>query len=513
MKRYYFFAPFVFTVASVLYVYLITSGYVPPTQTFRSLLVLCAILAALIFPAFWILQDWQWASISLTIIALSVFTTPSFFEIELILIVALIFLWIVAFYVLKRKMRLHHIQFILFLSSVICFSAVFLIALREASTVSLSELPQIHWGDSKHSISLSNQSNRPDIYYIVLDGYARNDVLNEYYGFDNSEFINKLQASDFVVPFEARSNYHKTVLSVSSTLNMNYIADLLPELDKKDTYYWWFMEPLIDHSIVRSSLEERGYRSYAIETGWGITDNPTTDVYYQPCSIVINDYENVLIKMTPLNMFSSFFSQISCFPSYDNHRRIVNFNFEKLSEISKKEEGPKFVFAHILSPHPPFVFGENGEHLTPLYNYSLRDANEILITDDEYRSFYVDQMKFVNTMLVDLVDDILTNSSTPPIIILQADHGPGMLTDFRSSTNTCLKERFSVFAAYYFPNIAQESMPVDMTPVNLFRFVFNEYFGTELPILPNRHYYFKESIYLFQTEDVTLAVDSCSMAK
>ena len=44
-----------------------------------------------------------------------------------------------------------------------------------------------------------------------------------------------------------------------------------------------------------------------------------------------------------------------------------------------------------------------------------------------------------------------------------------------------------------------------------FLFVFNEYFGTELPVLPNRHYYFKESVYLFQTEDVTPTVDTCTV--
>ena len=512
MRKYYLLTPFVFTASSIIYIYLITSGYTAPVQLVRSLLVLWGVLAFLTFPVYWFLKDWQWTSLFLSVIALSIFTTPLLFQIEVILVAAVVFLWSVSFYILNMKMSIYQFQNILSLTSTFVLMAILWVALREASTVSLTELPQITWENNKRPILLSSQNNRPDIYFIVLDGYARNDVLNEHFDFDNSEFLGELQARDFLLPTDARSNYHKTVLSISSALNMNYVSELLPELDEKDTYYWWLMEPLIDNSIVRASLEKQGYRSYAIETGWGLTDNPTTDVYFQPCSIAINDYENILIKKTPINMLSRFFSQLSCFPSHDNHRRIVNFNFEKLSEISK-ETGPKFVFAHILSPHPPFVFGENGEHLMPSYNYSLRDANEILITDDEYRYFYVNQMKFVNTMLVDLVDEILANSSSPPIIILQADHGSGMLTDFRSSMNTCLKERFSVFAAYYFPNIAQESMPVDMTPVNLFRFVFNEYFGTELPVLPNRHYYFKESVYLFQTEDVTLSVDSCSASE
>jgi hypothetical protein len=99
------------------------------------------------------------------------------------------------------------------------------------------------------------------------------------------------------------------------------------------------------------------------------------------------------------------------------------------------------------------------------------------------------------------------------VIIFQADHGLGMLTDFRSSKDTCLRERFSVFAAYYLPVMDVIEIPQDLTPVNLFRVILNEYFDTELAILPCNHYYFKDTVYLFHTEDVTSIVDTCTVIR
>jgi hypothetical protein len=105
------------------------------------------------------------------------------------------------------------------------------------------------------------------------------------------------------------------------------------------------------------------------------------------------------------------------------------------------------------------------------------------------------------------VDSILEKSDTPPIIIFQADHGPGMLTDFRSSENTCLKERFSVFSAYYLPGVDKNVVPSDISDVNIFRIVFNQYFGADLPLLANKMYYYKDTIYIYRSEDVTSQLD------
>jgi len=84
------------------------------------------------------------------------------------------------------------------------------------------------------------------------------------------------------------------------------------------------------------------------------------------------------------------------------------------------------------------------------------------------------------------------------------------LTDFRSPTSTCLKERFSTFAAYYLPGVDKSAVPDDITPVNLFRVIFNEYFDTDLPLLDRKHYFSNGITKIYNETDVTSQVDTCS---
>jgi hypothetical protein len=288
---------------------------------------------------------------------------------------------------------------------------------------------------------------------------------------------------------------------------MDYIQNITPDL--QDSYFWWLMSPLIEHSQSRAMLEQAGYQTISITTDWGITDNPTTDLYYKPAPIVLNDLEGMLLATTPLGVVRPLLSKFILGRSLEAHRQLVLFNFESLAEIPKIR-GPKFVVAHIVSPHPPFVFDKNGNALDQGYGFTFNDGTDYPLSAEDYRQGYVGQVEFVNEKLKTVIDSILQNSEVPPIIILQADHGSGMLTDFGSAENTCLRERFSNFAAYHLPGIDKDTIPPDITPVNLFRIIFNEYFSTEMPLLENKHYYYEDFVYIYRSVDVTSQINTCS---
>ena len=79
---------------------------------------------------------------------------------------------------------------------------------------------------NKPVISTSLEKNNispPDIYYIILDAYGRSDVLQTTYGIDNSVFLSQLQELGFYVAECSMSNYAQTELSLSSSLNLNYL--------------------------------------------------------------------------------------------------------------------------------------------------------------------------------------------------------------------------------------------------------------------------------------------------
>jgi hypothetical protein len=101
-----------------------------------------------------------------------------------------------------------------------------------------------------------------------------------------------------------------------------------------------------------------------------------------------------------------------------------------------------------------------------------------------------------------MIDGILANSETPPIILLQADHGPAIQRHYFTLDELSVFERYSILNAYYLPGVNSGEIPPDITPVNSFRFVFNNCFNANYELLPNRQY-FPTSMVLYQFQDVT----------
>ena len=44
-----------------------------------------------------------------------------------------------------------------------------------------------------------DDASHPDVYYVILDGYARADALATHYGYDNEPFLDALRERGFVV--------------------------------------------------------------------------------------------------------------------------------------------------------------------------------------------------------------------------------------------------------------------------------------------------------------------------
>ncbi len=76
------------------------------------------------------------------------------------------------------------------------------------------------------ALDLKVKSQPPDIYYIILDGYGRSDVLKNEYDYDNSDFLNGLRGLGFYVADCSQSNYAQTQISLASSLNFNYLDAL-----------------------------------------------------------------------------------------------------------------------------------------------------------------------------------------------------------------------------------------------------------------------------------------------
>jgi hypothetical protein len=86
-----------------------------------------------------------------------------------------------------------------------------------------------------------------------------------------------------------------------------------------------------------------------------------------------------------------------------------------------------------------------------------------------------------------------------------------MLTDFLSLENSCIRESYSNFAAFYLPDLDSDVVPSDITPVNTFRLIFDQYFGTELGMLDNQYAF---SNYVYQFKDIAGSLDDkCELSQ
>lgn len=354
----------------------------------------------------------------------------------------------------------------------------------------------------------------PDIYYIIVDGYGRSDVLQEIYGHDNSEFLNKLTERGFYVADQSASNYMQTYLSLSSSLNFSYLDELAKtlgnNLDRRDP-----LNQLIQKNQVRQILEEVGYETVIYDSDWpiiesysGVATTSSMQNYTKNISgLGFNSFESLLWRNTILDYFTP--NNLS----FNDHRNLIIKNFEGVQAASSLE-GPQFVIGHVIAPHPPFVFNANGQHIQPDYSeYSINDGNAFAGDRKEYISGYAGQLSHINYLLLETVDNILANSEQPPIIIIQGDHGPGSTLDFEVlENNHCFKERLAILNAYYFPDGVYDDLYESISPVNTFRIVLNNIAGTDLDLVQDKSYFsLWNTPYNFV--DVTNKIDICQVPK
>jgi len=325
------------------------------------------------------------------------------------------------------------------------------------------------------SLQIRDDKTPPDIYYIILDSYARADLLERAYGYDNTEFEEQLQEMGFYVAACSQSNYLRTETSLASSLNMDYLQNLDRAFQDPTKYRRRPLWQALRYGAVRWMLEEAGYRTIAFSTGFAWSELDDADVYLTPPLLWSNltEFEALLLRTTLVRPLGD--AGIINFEAIagDRFRERTLYVFDQFEELAQ-EPGPKFVFIHIIQPHPPFVFGPAGEHIDP--EVFLNENNRY--TSQAYSEGYQNQVTYVNYRLKSVLETLILKSATPPIIILQGDHGPWI----QSGGN-----RFKILNAYYLPGQNDVLYPF-ISPVNTFRLVFNTFFNTDYEILPDISY-------------------------
>ncbi len=355
----------------------------------------------------------------------------------------------------------------------------------------ISQISQYYWSQSRNSltpnsIELASLDDQllPDIYYIILDGYSRGDVLENYFDFDNSEFLQNLEDEDFYIAQCSQANYSWTLPSLSSTLNMIYLNVESESIEI--AYSENEMYALIKNNQVRNILEIFGYEIIAFENGFNWLHWYDADYYlssigdeesFLRLTLGLNSFELLMLETTALRILLDInlienpnqainFSDIVSNPR-EIHRQRINFILDNLPEISSISREPKFIYAHIVSPHDPYIYGPNGEIL-PEDPLNIEQA-------------YIDKLNYINGQIFQVVQQIKNNTDGEAIIIIQGDHGAPI--EWSESEQNA---KLGILNAIYLPGLDGTKMwHQSISPVNTFRMIFNQYFGQNFEILPD----------------------------
>ncbi len=314
-----------------------------------------------------------------------------------------------------------------------------------------------------------------NIYYIILDSYMEGGALQRHYGYDNAWFLEALKRKGFRVGEGTHSNYPFTLLSMSSTLNMDYIhTGVTPPGQKLGSPEAF---KALGASTVLAAMAAKGY---AIETRLGWANSLRYSLAYgtsRPLDLVTNEYVMLLVRTSLLRVIEK---ELLAKPL----RAQVLDTFRELG-TGRLTDRPYFVYAHILCPHPPYIFNRDGSMPSLLQSTYGRLENT---------AGYTGQLAYISQATLETVDQILKNDPSDPVIILQGDHGHGyalgdqLLLKTKPSTPFLEAQMGILLATRYPASLPNGSYPGE-SPVNLFRVLFNDLFASGYPLLPDRHYH------------------------
>jgi len=268
--------------------------------------------------------------------------------------------------------------------------AIVLMTLVNVVTFSIND-PSISIENENQVTDLVYGTNIPDIYFIILDGYAGETILNSVYGFDNSEFLENLEKYDFYIIENAKSNYPITTHTLSSMLNLKYINYIGDELGKDSKNVHPLTDMIRDNKVLRD-LKSLGYKIIVLASSHKFT------TYFDAVDLILCESNDKINSEFNINLLKTSILKPIYALLFESHRDKILCSLSELPNVHNKFDEPTFVFAHFLMPHPPIVFGPNGEEV---------EVKTIEVTDSwEDKEGYIDQVQFSNKKMLEFIEKI-----------------------------------------------------------------------------------------------------------
>ena len=345
--------------------------------------------------------------------------------------------------------------------------------------------------------SVEEPALKPDVYYFIFDRYARQDVLAEYFHFDNQETLQALAQNNFFIGTQSFANYPNTYLSLASSLNLRYL-DFLPQtLGVKNRDRIPAYQQLIQSNELVRFLKKQGYHYVLAGSFWDPSKtSPLADANYNLFAD-FDEFELFMYERTLWNTLRGVLENKQLYTGVERLERMAQ-NFDLRLTSLKKQAGvnsPKFVLAHFLMPHDPNIFDQT---CLPM---EFAEMRQLTLMEG-----FLAETQCANKLMLELANYLQTNAKRPTVIIFQSDEGAYLPEQYFNQNEelvpddpTAYRIHAAILNAIYLPDKEKPTQAADYqaigldersTPINTFRAILNYYFGTNLPILENKVYVF-----------------------
>ncbi len=274
----------------------------------------------------------------------------------------------------------------------------------------------------QHSSSTNKQADKlPNVYFIILDEYSSFEVINKHYTYSNNILLDFFHDNKFNVSLSSYNNSSATNIVTGNLLALdNVLYDGQPA---EECY------AIRNNSELFNYMKNCGFNTYAIDNAnliWPTTWNKLNADFFmeQESTMSIDSFTETLMKKTFFGLFIN--------PDTNFMRRLIKDSFSYISNISAEQESNTFVYAHILSPHQPFIFDKLGQNIPINKSEDWKD-----------KSLYLGQYQYITKIVMDTISLILKNDEDC-IIILQSDHSA------RYTENISEAEKNSILNAVYY---------------------------------------------------------------
>lgn len=383
---------------------------------------------------------------------------------------ALYFAWIIRAFSNKLANQL-------WTSSILVISGLLLFNLIQIAPVAL-ENSKDNTAVNNTSVPVNNSTapnqQYPDIYYLVFDEGAGFEVLRDYWNYKEVDtFADFLKSNGFYVAENSHGHSDGTLYEMTTRFNYQ-IYPLSEDVRIRDLY-----NTHVGDNLVMDYLKKHGYTLIAYDekrlylptlsplpVDHLIEESP--EEFVANNFIHIDDYKSLALENT---MLRSYISQAGQDPLVAKHRNLILYTVNNVA--SAEFPSPKFVHVHLLLPHVPFIFRENGD----------------LQLEGGFANWqkYFENYKYFLSVAPQMIENILAASdpNNPPVIIVQSDHGARNITEYPYTgylENYPDEYTTLIINALYLPGCDDALLTQDMDPLNTFPIIFNCYFGDDIPL-------------------------------